>query len=123
VSTFDVLGQFGTAALIRFVGALLLFLALHLVRLPLLVAVRVVEMSMRRVDATPPAKPPRTPDPLEPAHRPGPPRREGRMPTQPPDTHRPKGTRESDHATEQAARAWVTRELPLAEFPAWVAKP
>ncbi|MCG3755862.1 hypothetical protein [Amycolatopsis sp. Poz14] len=27
---------------------------------------------------------------------------------------------ETDHATEEAARAWVTRELPRAEFPDWV---
>lgn len=32
------------------------------------------------------------------------------------------GVSESDHATEQAARAWVTRELPLTEFPDWVAR-
>ncbi|MFC3453360.1 hypothetical protein [Amycolatopsis speibonae] len=29
---------------------------------------------------------------------------------------------ETDHATEQAARAWVTRELPRAELPDWVAR-
>lgn len=32
------------------------------------------------------------------------------------------GVSESDHDTEQAARAWVTRELPLADFPDWVAQ-
>jgi hypothetical protein len=32
------------------------------------------------------------------------------------------GGAESDHTTERAARAWGTRELPLAEFPTWVAQ-
>lgn len=32
------------------------------------------------------------------------------------------GVAESDHTTEAAARAWVARELPLAEFPDWVGK-
>jgi hypothetical protein len=32
------------------------------------------------------------------------------------------GVAASDHATEQAARAWVEEELPRAEFPAWVAR-
>ena len=50
MSVFDVLHRYGTAALARFVAALLLFLTLHLVRLPLIVAVRVLEIAMTRVD-------------------------------------------------------------------------
>jgi hypothetical protein len=51
VTTFEVLHRMGTAALIRFVGSLVLFLLLHLIRLPLVVAARVIEVCMRRVDA------------------------------------------------------------------------
>lgn len=50
MTTFEVLDRFGTAALVRFVGALVLFLALHLIRMPLVVLVRVLETCMRRVD-------------------------------------------------------------------------
>ncbi|WP_410595506.1 hypothetical protein [Amycolatopsis sp. lyj-23] len=32
------------------------------------------------------------------------------------------GVTETDHSTEQAARAWVTRELPLTELPDWVGR-
>lgn len=32
------------------------------------------------------------------------------------------GVAETDHITEEAAREWVTRVLPLTEFPAWVAR-
>jgi hypothetical protein len=50
MSAFEVLQRYGTWALLRFVLALLVFLALHLVRLPLLAAARVLEVCMRRVD-------------------------------------------------------------------------
>lgn len=50
-SLFGVLARSGTTALLRFVGALLLFTVLHLVRLPLVLLARVLELSMRRVDA------------------------------------------------------------------------
>jgi hypothetical protein len=43
--------RFGAARLAAIVGALALVLVLHLVRSPLLLAARVVEVSMRRVDA------------------------------------------------------------------------
>lgn len=47
----EVLARYGTSALLRLIGALSLFLLLHLARLPLLLAVRVLEVAMRRVDA------------------------------------------------------------------------
>jgi hypothetical protein len=50
MSTFEVLDRFGTAALIRFVAAVTLFLALHLLRMPLVQAARALEALMRRVD-------------------------------------------------------------------------
>jgi hypothetical protein len=63
MTTFDVLNRYGTAALARFVGALVLFLALHLIRIPLVLIVRVLEISMRRIDgyATRQASPSRGP--------------------------------------------------------------
>lgn len=51
MSTFAVLHTYGLATLLRFLGALALFIALHLVRLPLVVAARVLEVAMFRVDA------------------------------------------------------------------------
>lgn len=50
MSAFEVLHRYGTWALLRFVLALLVFVALHLVRLPLLLAARLLEACMRRVD-------------------------------------------------------------------------
>lgn len=50
-TTFDLLDRYGGGRLAAVVGALALFLALHLLRSPLLLAVRVLEVSMRRVDA------------------------------------------------------------------------
>lgn len=50
MSTFDVLSRYGTAALLRFAGAVALFLALHLTRIPLVLAARVLEVAMRRLD-------------------------------------------------------------------------
>lgn len=51
MSVFDVLHRYGTAAVLRFTGALLLFLALHLVRIPLVLTAQVLEVALRRVDA------------------------------------------------------------------------
>jgi hypothetical protein len=50
MSTFEVLDRYGTAALARFTAAVALFLVLHLVRVPLVAAVRALEALMRRVD-------------------------------------------------------------------------
>jgi hypothetical protein len=50
VSTFDVLARYGTAALARHVGLLLLFLALHLVRIPFVLVERVLAGVMARLD-------------------------------------------------------------------------
>ncbi|MBK1784549.1 hypothetical protein [Prauserella cavernicola] len=50
MSIFDVLSRFGTVALLRFVGAVLLFLVLHLLRIPFVLLVRVLEGVLRRID-------------------------------------------------------------------------
>jgi hypothetical protein len=50
MSTFDVLQHRGTAALLRITAALALFGVLHLVRIPLVLAERVLAGVMRRVD-------------------------------------------------------------------------
>lgn len=50
MSAFEVLEHYGAARLARFVAALILFLFLHLLRWPLLLLVRVLEVAMRRVD-------------------------------------------------------------------------
>nr|WP_042182588.1 hypothetical protein [Kibdelosporangium sp. MJ126-NF4]CEL15087.1 hypothetical protein [Kibdelosporangium sp. MJ126-NF4]CTQ93319.1 hypothetical protein [Kibdelosporangium sp. MJ126-NF4] len=50
MSAADVLRQFGTVALLRFLVVLLLFLALHLTRLPLVVLARVLEIGMHLMD-------------------------------------------------------------------------
>ncbi|MEC3974594.1 hypothetical protein [Amycolatopsis sp. H20-H5] len=51
MSTFDVLQRYGTAALLKFAGAVALFLILHLVRIPLVLIARVLEGVMHRVDS------------------------------------------------------------------------
>ncbi|RZQ64415.1 hypothetical protein [Amycolatopsis suaedae] len=51
MSAFDVLSRVGTAALVRFTLALLAFVVVHLVRLPLLALAAVLERLMRRLDA------------------------------------------------------------------------
>lgn len=51
MSAFDVLQRYGTAALLRFTGAVTVFLLLHLIRIPLVIVARVLEVSMHRVDA------------------------------------------------------------------------
>ncbi|AHJ58546.1 hypothetical protein [Amycolatopsis keratiniphila] len=50
MSAFDVLDRFGTAALLRFLGLVVLFVALHLVRIPLHLLARVLEIGMVRVN-------------------------------------------------------------------------
>jgi hypothetical protein len=50
MSAFDVLHQFGTAAFLRFVVAAALFLAVHLVRIPVVLLAAVLEGVMHRVD-------------------------------------------------------------------------
>lgn len=50
-TSFDLLDRYGAARLAAVVGALALFLLLHLIRSPLLLAARALEVSMRRVDA------------------------------------------------------------------------
>ncbi|GHF10489.1 MULTISPECIES: hypothetical protein [Amycolatopsis] len=51
MSMFEVLRRFGTFALLVFTGSVLLFLVLHLVRIPLVLIAKVLEISMRRLDA------------------------------------------------------------------------
>jgi hypothetical protein len=51
MSAFEVLQRFGTAALLRFTTAVAVFLLLHLLRIPLVLIARVLEVSMRRIDA------------------------------------------------------------------------
>jgi hypothetical protein len=46
----DVLARFGTWALVKFVVALLVFVLLHLVRLPVLLLATLLEGAMSRVD-------------------------------------------------------------------------
>ena len=50
MSPMDVAARLGTVALLRFAAGLLVFVVLHLLRLPLLIAARVLEMSLHRVD-------------------------------------------------------------------------
>jgi hypothetical protein len=51
VSASDVLARFGTWALVKFVLALLVFVVLHLLRLPVLLLAVVLAAAMSRVDA------------------------------------------------------------------------
>jgi hypothetical protein len=48
---FEVLRRFGTFALLVFTGSVLMFLVLHLIRIPLVLVAKVLEISMRRLDA------------------------------------------------------------------------
>ncbi|MFI5611334.1 hypothetical protein [Amycolatopsis sp. NPDC051903] len=50
MTTFDVLQRFGTLALIRHALTVLLFLALHLIRIPLVLLARILEWLMRRLN-------------------------------------------------------------------------
>lgn len=64
MSLFDVLHRFGTLALARFTLALVLFLTLHLVRIPLVLAARVLEVALYRINvyaARQASRPPRGP--------------------------------------------------------------
>lgn len=64
-TAFDAMVQrYGTLALLRFLGALLAFTALHvLLRLPLLVLLRMCEALMARIDAPVAARFPGRPTP------------------------------------------------------------
>lgn len=64
MSTFDVLRRYGTWALLKVTAAVLTFVVLHLIRIPLVIAAAVLEGVMRRVDgyatrqtAAPPTRP------------------------------------------------------------------
>jgi hypothetical protein len=50
MSASEVLQRFGTWALLRFVLALLMFLALHLARLPFVLVAQLLAIGMSRVD-------------------------------------------------------------------------
>ncbi|WP_328645210.1 hypothetical protein OHS58_34055 [Amycolatopsis sp. NBC_00348] len=50
MSTFEVLDRYGTWALIRHLITVLLFLTLHLLRIPLVLISRVLEGVMRELD-------------------------------------------------------------------------
>jgi hypothetical protein len=64
MSVFEVLRRFGTWRLVLFTGSLLVFLVLHLVRIPLVLAAWVLEAALCRLDgyatrqaSTPPRRP------------------------------------------------------------------
>jgi hypothetical protein len=62
VNTFEVLQRHGTLALIRFAGTVCLFLTLHLLRIPLVLAERVLAGVLVRLDraaAVQASRPPR----------------------------------------------------------------
>jgi len=64
MSIFDVLDRLGTAALLRFTAAVVLFLTIHLVRVPFVLVARVLEFSLRRLDryvTTAASRPPQRP--------------------------------------------------------------
>lgn len=50
MSASEVLQRFGTWVFLRFVLALVMFLALHLARLPFVLIIRLLEVGMSRVD-------------------------------------------------------------------------
>ncbi|HEX3780697.1 MAG TPA: hypothetical protein VHX38_13605 [Pseudonocardiaceae bacterium] len=50
MTLFEILSRFGTAALLRFVALVLAFLALHLLRTPLQIAVWLLTALMTAVD-------------------------------------------------------------------------
>lgn len=50
MTTFEVVNAYGAKALARFVGALSVFLLLHFLRWLLLLAVRVLDVQLRRID-------------------------------------------------------------------------
>ena len=61
MSTFEVLAHYGTAALARYAGLLFLFLALHLIRIPFVLAERVLAGLLVRIDAAATAQASRNP--------------------------------------------------------------
>jgi hypothetical protein len=50
VNTFEVLQERGTLALVRFAGTVCLFLVLHLLRIPLVIAERILAGVLVRLD-------------------------------------------------------------------------
>jgi hypothetical protein len=62
MSLFVVLRRLGTLALLRLLAALLLFMVLHLARIPLVLAARVLETAMRRLDGYAAGQAARMPD-------------------------------------------------------------
>jgi hypothetical protein len=50
VTTFDVLSRYGTAALARHTGLVVLFLVLHLIRIPFVLIERVLAGVLARLD-------------------------------------------------------------------------
>lgn len=61
MSTFDVLQQHGTAALARHVGLLVLFLCLHVIRIPFVLIERVLAGALVRIDKATTAQASRAP--------------------------------------------------------------
>jgi hypothetical protein len=62
VNIFEVLQRYGTFALVRFTGTVCLFLVLHLLRIPLVIAERVLAGVLVRLDraaAVQSSRPPR----------------------------------------------------------------
>lgn len=51
MSVFDVVQQRGTWVLVKFAAAVGFFLLLHIIRIPLVLAAKVLEIAMRRADA------------------------------------------------------------------------
>jgi hypothetical protein len=50
MSVFEVVHRFGTWRLVLFTGSLLLFVVLHVVRIPLVLLALVLETTLRRLD-------------------------------------------------------------------------
>ncbi|HKS46706.1 MAG TPA: hypothetical protein VJT49_16660 [Amycolatopsis sp.] len=51
MSLFDALEQRGTLALLRFTGSVVVFLVLHLIRIPFVLVAQVLEHALRHIDA------------------------------------------------------------------------
>ncbi|MGV9362292.1 hypothetical protein [Amycolatopsis sp. NPDC003731] len=64
MNTFEVLQRYGTLALVRFAGTVCLFLVLHLLRIPLVIAEQILAGVLVRLDraaAAQASKPPQRP--------------------------------------------------------------
>lgn len=65
MSAFDVLDKFGTAALLKFFAAVAAFVLLHVLRIPIFLLAKLLEIGMVRIDrhlagsiaAAPPTRP------------------------------------------------------------------